>query len=229
MPRPQTPSDLSDLVDRDLNWRVREISDLRGAADRADAQLCGAIVRGGVTLLYAHWEGHIRFVAERYLEFLTIRKLRFRELKPAFRLGQFHRYFVPGAIPTTYAGRLSLLSEVSGSANERFSQVNRDLVGTRSNLSTGVLADICCALSIDPEEFSSASDFIDKILLHKRNGIAHGEQVTIGLSDFRDMSDRVIELMRRFKNIVENDVTLQGYRVGPAVEVARAGRTGNPL
>ncbi len=55
-------------------------------------------------------------------------------------------------------------------------------------------------------------DFLDKILLGRRNNIAHGQFIEIDSDMLRDMSDRVIEMMRKFNNLVDNEVNLQGYR-----------------
>lgn len=228
MAGPRTQADLSDAVGRDLTWRVREISDLRTAARRADANLCNTIVRAGVTLLAAHWEGHVRFVAEQYLAFLTMRKPRFRNLKPAFLLGKFHAYFLPGGMPSGYGDRIAFLSKVQDAPSDRFSQYPQALVGTRSNLRADVLKDICHALSLDPDHFASDTDFIDRILIHRRNAIAHGEQMTIDLTDFIEMSDHTIDIMRRFKNIVENEITLEAYRLKPPASLGQSDRVGRP-
>ena len=228
MAGPRTQADLSDAVGRDLTWRIREISDLRTAARRADADLCNAIVRAGVTMLAAHWEGHVRFVAEQYLAFLTMRKPRFRDLKPAFLLGKFNPYFLPGGTPSGYAARISFLSEVQNASGDRFTQFSPGLVGARSNLRADVLKDICLALSIDPGHFAADTDFIDRILMHRRNAIAHGEQMSVDLDDFLETSDRTIDIMRRFKNIVENDMVLEAYRLKPAASPSQGVRMGRP-
>jgi MAE_28990/MAE_18760-like HEPN len=213
MARLRTTSDLNDATDQDLVWRLREISDLRSAAERADTKLCDAIVRGGITLLYAHWEGHVRFVATSYLEFLATQRLKYQDLKPAFLLGRFHRDLLRRPVAASYAGRLAFLSQVLGAGRERFSAPDPELVSTRSNLGGAVLTDICCALAIDAAQFAPDMEFIDRILRGRRNDIAHGGRVSVDLPGFRTMSDKVIELMRRFNNAVQNDAALRAYRV----------------
>ena len=59
MPQLRTPDEFSDAITSDLTWRIREISDLRTAIRRMDAALKPSVLRAGVPLIYAHWEGHV--------------------------------------------------------------------------------------------------------------------------------------------------------------------------
>jgi hypothetical protein len=220
----RTPSEFSEAITSDLTWRIREISDIRTVAERSDAGLRGAILRAGITLIYAHWEGHVMFVSKCYLDFLAARRLRFDNLKRAFFLGRFYRQLRQGSFGSTHSDRLGFLNAVLDSGGDRFSQPNYDLVASGSNLKSSILADICCALSIDADVFAGDADFIDKILVHRRNGIAHGESLTIDLPGFIDMSNRVIELMRRFNNLVDNDATLGAY-----LAVSRSDQSRRPV
>lgn len=61
-------------------------------------------------------------------------------------------------------------------------------------------------------QFEDDFDFLDKIRLYRRNNIAHGQFIEIDINILRDMSERAIEMMRKFNNLVDNQVTLQGYR-----------------
>jgi hypothetical protein len=207
----RTTVELTGAITSDLTWRIREISDVRTVVERSDPSLRPAILRAGTTLIYAHWEGHVQVVARSYLDFLAARRLQFNELKRAFSLSRFYRQLWQGQFGSTYSDRLSFLNAVLDSGKDRFSQPHYDLVNSRSNLNFHVLKDICCALSIDGDQFAEYGDFIDKILVHRRNGIAHGEYVTIDLEGFIDMSNKVIELMRRFNNLVDNDANLNAY------------------
>ena len=79
-----------------------------------------------------------------------------------------------------------------------------------------VLKDICYATGIDYKEFENDADFIDEIIADRRNSVAHGEFLHITYEDFVRDSDRALGLMRKFNNMVDNDVTLGRYRLEPA-------------
>jgi hypothetical protein len=104
------------------------------------------------------------------------------------------------------------LLEVLRSGDRQFRAVDGDLVSAKSNLRSDVLQDICIATGVSYEEFKADSDFIDKILADRRNSIAHGEFLRLTYDDFVEISDRALGLMRKFNNLIDNDVTLGRYR-----------------
>jgi hypothetical protein len=91
--------------------------------------------------------------------------------------------------------------------------VDEQIVTAMSNLNSAVLGNLCEYLSIDVKQFEGDYDFIDKILLYRRNNIAHGQYIIVDEDGLEQMSDRVIKIMRLFNNLVENDVVLGAYRV----------------
>jgi hypothetical protein len=76
-----------------------------------------------------------------------------------------------------------------------------------------VLRELCAYFSIDQVFFEDDYDFIDKILLFRRNNIAHGEYIEVDEKGLEDMSNRVIGMMRTFNNLVDNDVVLGRYNL----------------
>jgi hypothetical protein len=210
----RTAEEFTHFVTSDLTWRIREISDIRSIAIAAVGGLSRAILRASVPLMYAHWEGHVSVVSRAYLDFLATRRLRYSSLKHAFRLNAFFatiRRMTQTRL--SYMDQISFLSSVLDSGDSQLRAVDEDVLHTRSNLNSEVLQDLCCILSLDVDQFTDDFDFLDKILLYRRNNIAHGQYIEIDINMLQDMSDRVIEMMRKFNNLVDNEVNLQGYRV----------------
>ena len=211
MPQLRTAEEFTAFITSDLTWRIREISDIRSTA--ATASLPRAILRASVPLMYAHWEGHVSVVSRAYLDFLALRRLRYSNLKQSFRLNAFFatiRRMTQAR--ASYLEQVAFLSNVVDSGGSQLRTVDGDILSTRSNLNSAVLQDLCCFLSLDITQFESDFDFLDKILLYRRNNIAHGQFIEIDIDTLRDMSERVIEMMRKFNNLVDNEVNLQGYR-----------------
>src|SRR5215471_17572405 len=211
MPQLRTAEEFTAFITSDLTWRIREISDIRSTA--ATASLPRAILRASVPLMYAHWEGHVSVVSRAYLDFLALRRLRYSNLTQSFRLNAFFatiRRMTQAR--ASYLEQVAFLSNVVDSGESQLRTVDGDILSTRSNLNSAVLQDLCCFLSLDIAQFESDFDFLDKILLYRRNNIAHGQFIEIDIDTLRDMSERVIEMMRKFNNLVDNEVNLQGYR-----------------
>jgi hypothetical protein len=73
MSKPYSEDDFSAQITEDRSWRLKEISDLKDAASKADEKLQRVLLRALITICYAHWEGYIRFSARKYLEHVALR------------------------------------------------------------------------------------------------------------------------------------------------------------
>ena len=213
MTKPYTEADFSAQITEDRNWRIKEISDLKAAINQGDDALRRVLLRALVTICYAHWEGYVRLAARKYLEHVALRKYQYAELDAQF----FRNYFLPrlaalSSSRSSISERCALVDEILNSSDRRFSRVNEDLVNTRANLNSEVLADICLVCGLPGDAFSDRSTFVDVILLKRRNSIAHGEETLIGMDELEGITRETIALMRGFGDALENHVVLKSYK-----------------
>ena len=213
MSKPYSEDDFSRQITEDRTWRLKEISDLKSAALRADDGLQKVLLRAAITICYAHWEGYVKFTAQRYMEHVALRKLQYEELDRQFR----KNFFLPRLAALSRSNislhdRCELLDQILDSSKNRFSQMNDNLIATKSNLNFKVFTDICLVCSIPLDVFQDEATFIDTILLKRRNAIAHGEETFVDLADLSDLTTRTIGLMRSFGDALENKIALKSYR-----------------
>jgi hypothetical protein len=212
MSKPYTEQNLSDLFDADLNWRRRELSDLKLAIKRADSQSKQVLLRAIITMAYAHWEGYVRFCANCYFEHLTLRKRAFSALERQIYVNSF----LP-RLSTLYQSRANietrcrLVNDILDGREGRFTYINPDLIDTRSNLSTDVIKDICLVCGVDGNHFERTRPFIDRIILKRRNAIAHGQQEFITESEVDQLVANTLALMGHFRILLENKVYQKAY------------------
>ncbi len=209
MSKARTETDLSAQLDADFTSRLRELSDLKRAIRDADPNARQVLLKALVAISYAHWEGHVKFAATKFFEFVAVRRLPYPSLQQQFyvnsflaRLGSFV------ASRPSLKSRCDLISDVLTPGVSSFSQVHPDLVNTGSNLKFEVLQNICLVCGIDSAVFQPYETFIDVFLLRRRNSIAHGDESVVGFHEVDELIDGVIQLMRMFRNEVENKVTL---------------------
>ncbi len=212
MTKPATVDDLSSEMERDITWRVRELSSLKLAIRSADAAGKDALLRALVAMIYAHWEGFIRFCAVKYFQHITIKRKSFEDLEDqiyinAFlsRLDAFHRS--RGSLDE----KCRFLTDVLNSQKLSFSRLNPSLIDTKSNLNSDVLKDICTICGVESSGFDDEADFIDTLLLKRRNAVAHGQTVDISVSEMDNLVERAIALMRQFRTLLENKAYQSGY------------------
>ncbi len=53
--------------------------------------------------------------------------------------------------------------------------------------------------------------FIDESIVNKRNYIAHGEFMDVDLGEYKRISDRVFDLIRQYKDDIENIAVSKSY------------------
>jgi hypothetical protein len=213
MSKPYTESDFSEQVVADRTWRIREISDLRAAIERADVVAQRVLLRALITICYAHWEGFVRLAARKYLEHIALRKFPYKELDRQFS----RNYFLPRLAGLSVSGasiaeRCSLIDDILDISDQRFSRVNPDIVNTRANLNFEVFSDICRVCGVPVEDYVDHQTFMDVILLKRRNAIAHGEETFVAVEDLPEIAENSIGMMRQFGDSLENQVVLRLYR-----------------
>lgn len=205
MSKPYSESDLTQILTNDRTWRIREISDLKVVIKRTDLTGQRVLLRGLVAICYAHWEGYVRNASSKFLEHIALRKYKYVQLERQFTRNKFLPQLAN--LVTTkggFAERCKLVDAILDCGKEQFSQVNTNLINTKSNLNYEVFSEICNVCGVSLDGFTEHKTFIDIFLLKRRNAIAHGEDTFIAINDLDEISTTTIELMRKFSDNLEN-------------------------
>lgn len=171
---------IESTLTRDLRWREAELAAMKSLLIKTEknSRARSAMLRSCTALLYAHYEGFCKFCWETYLDeiehdaslvadkliselaILAVRKL-FKETRSDLS--------DEGLWTLAHASLPSKLG-----ARPKF-EIRPD---TKSNLWPNLLKDNLHALGLESPELSNFSTSIGS-LVGKRNGIAHGESLTI--------------------------------------------------
>jgi hypothetical protein len=212
MSKIRTASDLQDVLDRDFSWRLKEISDLKSSLRSFDSTRTKTFLRGGVALLYAHWEGFIKYASQSYLEFVANQGLRYQELKICFVVFGFKKELNLLASSKRHAQNTKtiefLLSQMGNIARLSY----KGVIDAESNLNSIVFQNIAESIGIDVAPYETKFNLIDESLLNRRNRIAHGEYLNLDENDYFKLSDEIIGLIRRYKTDIENSLALKAYK-----------------
>jgi hypothetical protein len=208
--RVYTPLDLHSALDDDIVWRRREITTLVTIIKAADALSKNVLIRSAIPLLYAHWEGFGKNCGIRYLEHVSYKAKRFRELKPSF----IYLSVLPSLKEMangTPDGAIKLLKKLYDRLDDKNKDHFRKRVGTKSNLRFDVLSDMLAMCGISSSPFQEYESFIDKELCDPRNEIAHGVGGSPSLEVFLKRRNRAFELMMHLQTEIVNSASLQTY------------------
>ncbi|MEX2964224.1 MAE_28990/MAE_18760 family HEPN-like nuclease [Microbulbifer sp. TYP-18] len=210
----RTKENLVDKISQDHVWRLREISELRGLIeDTTISELRKRVLcRAGVALLYAHWEGFVKKSGTYFLQYVAAQGHNISELR-----SNFVTLLVRGKIDkASESNKYSAFAEVTRyiidnqTSRARFPVKN--VVDTKSNLSTNVLKEIIWCLGLNYDHFETKKNIIDLKLVGRRNHVAHGESMEVEVRDFFEMVGEVIGLMATFKNLLENSCVTESYK-----------------
>ena len=207
----RTDSELQEYLDTEFAWRLQEIDFLKTTVRRASNRYCSMLIRAGLPLVYAHWEGFVKAGAEAMLCFVSLSGKTYRELVPCFAVhGLVSEIDVLTRSKKEHL-RVAALEFVMSKMDEEAHFRWRGRVSSGGNLNYERFCGIAAAVGIDVSRYEPRSKFVDKSLLKRRNEIAHGDSVDLTGAGFADVADGVLLLLRWFKTDIENSIARKSY------------------
>ena len=213
----RTLIDLNECLSTDLAWRKKELSLLKGLIETKsfDKSKRNVLIRSGITLLYAHWEGYIKCAASAYLEFVSNvarrENLKYRDLAYNFIAIAMKSELNEASSTNQSTIHNKVVQFLIKGMHERANIPTQDIIQTGSNLSSKVLYQILSVLGIDYKPYEIEQVLIDKKLLQKRNMIAHGEYLDTDGESYQELHEKIISMMNLFKDQVENNAAQKLY------------------
>lgn len=210
----RTQEILTDYLSESIAWRKKELSDLKTLIDsKSDyPHRKYALLRCGIALLYAHFEGFTKQASQAYLEYVAAQRLPPQQLASNFLALSFCHTIndiSDSRKPSAFAHALKVFSDPGIS---RLNIPYKTGINTESNLSSSVLKEIIWVLGFDYICYETKEKLIDGKLLARRNKIAHGERLSMDIHDYTEVHEAVIEMINTLKNQIENAASLKSYR-----------------
>ena len=210
-------SNLQDELDSDFAWRVKEIAALKMSVESKSMSIAQAtLIRAGVPLLYAHWEGFIKQASQDYLEYVSSQRLKYGELSSCFVVFGAKKHLSYVVESRRAAVNIAAVDFFRGCADERADMTLSNAINTKSNLKSEVFVDIAMSLGVATGPYDTYFNLIDESLLARRNSIAHGEYLDLDAKAFRALADEVINLLRMYKTDLQNLASMGAFRLKAA-------------
>jgi len=204
---------LLDNLDNDLSWIIKELNIIKNqiptSNTRNDTQ--DALIRAGITLLYAHWEGFIKSAAECYLNYVALRKLKHSELQSCF-LALCLKKKINELKTNKFELQQAAVEFIVNELEKRAYIPYEGIIQTKSNLKFWVFRDICTIIGIDCNKYQLKENAIDEKLVNPRNTIAHGKYLVIDYNGYEDIYNIVVEMMRDVKEDIFNAAITEKYK-----------------
>lgn len=209
-----------DFIQSERAWRKKELTSIKSLIHGSRRSNTEVLIRSGVLLLYAHWEGYVKKVCEGFFCYMNFKGLKYSQLQPNFMALGVSEEFNWNFPQKKYSSYAKAVTFVLNKAQERNFNIDVSArVDTKSNLNYEVLLNLLNMLGVVYEHFENNQHHIDNRLLKYRNAIAHGERtdnnpdLNITFDDFTDLDSRIGELMDHFETLVINHVELESYKI----------------
>ncbi len=212
----RTASAAQDRIDEEFAWRLKEIADLKLQTSLTIGERRKTMIRSGVPLLYAHWEGFVKASAQHFINFVSNQSITYSELAPCFVVRSLRGHIAGLSGMGSYAQTIAGVYHLLASLNQPSELSPNSPVATFSNLNSERFVELALSIGVNVAPYSAKWNLIDVSLLKRRNMIAHGEYLDIDHGAFIGLCDDVIILLRQFKNDLENAITLKTYLVSAA-------------
>lgn len=208
--RIKTTNELFDKLDNEIQWRKKELVDYKFIVENnRDSTRITPLIRGGIALGYAHWEGFIKMSSSYYINYISTIKIPLDEVEINFLALSYMKRINKG---NNISDCILLIEELLNGSQKPCKIYDKDIIETKSNLKFHVLKNILTSLGLDKSHFESKENFLDKKLVDIRNDIAHGTYRDLGYEDFQIVHNNIIPLLEYYKTLIENSATLKSYR-----------------
>ena len=212
MSKIRTVSQLQDSLDQGFSWRLKEIADLKITV-RGNSTLGQAtVIRAGVPLLYAHWEGFVKQASQDYLNFVSCQRMKYGDLAPCFVVFGVKKHLTNITSSRTTSINIEAVEFFRRCAGERADLILSSAIDTKSNLNSDIFENIALSIGVSVKPYDSYYNLIDVSLLARRNKSAHGEYLDLRVEDFRKLSDEVVKLLRMYKTDIENMASVSAFK-----------------
>lgn len=207
-------------LDREFTWRRQEITTLKFALTSARHHQLDVFFRSGVVLLYAHWEGLVKFGAKAYLAYINHQSPSYPSMGTSFLF-----FAVKEALDSS--GKINLNNYAvfektrdffTVPHQHKFSVNAESYIATRENqnLTSTEFKAIVCKLGLTYLPiYELREKLIDDKLLDYRNRVAHGESLRDDIDNpvgtFDVLSDKVLELLDALCDQLRQAVKTKSY------------------
>ncbi|NTW41714.1 MAG: hypothetical protein HGA44_17850 [Cellulomonadaceae bacterium] len=208
----RTLDDLDAALTVDYKWRSTEMFLWERLTGRSRELERSALLRGGLALVYAHWEGYIKTAGASYLEFVSRKGLTVGQLRPEIAAVAIRSRIAQLAAEKSPERHTEIVELIRGEANVS-ARVPYDstTIRTNANLNFATFESIMHSLGCSAHAHSAARAHIDLRLLSCRNEIAHGRAQFVDLEEWIECRDVVERIMKDVRNQLSNSAATHAY------------------
>ena len=146
-------SELQDKLDNEMAWRIKEISSMKSSVSSVASDSRPTLIRAGIALAYAHWEGFIKNTAEAYLAYLNSKKLPYRDLEDCFVALGIRAEIARANQRSDTVAAMAVVDFIRNSGDTRSNFALKHAIDTKSNLNSEIFDAIARSLNVPVRDY----------------------------------------------------------------------------
>lgn len=200
-------------LERDFTWRQHELFQAKAILRTVEQNEHQKKVmhRALIVLLYAHFEGFVKFCLSQYLDLICNGlEIKAEELKDELIVYSLKKKFSSLQGKGALGNRIEFVNRVRDVFNLQLTLEDEN-IDTKSNLKSKVLLDLFEEIGIPFTMDKFKLKDIDT-LVNRRNGVAHGEQLSmLSDEDFLKLETAILKLMEEIASTIEVCINQKKY------------------
>lgn len=196
----KTIEDLEALLQSDLAWRKKEMLSMKILIAN-DTKNEAVLLRAGMALLCAHFEGFIKYAANSYVWYVSDQGIPNKSLKNNFIAFKLESAFKKNKESDKNSVHQQVLSKYDELSKRNF-KIKSKVISTHANPSSEEIKEILSSIGVETNIFDLKKTYIDRELLSNRHKVVHGERYPIRRDDFDTTFPIIMELMDDFCKVV---------------------------
>ena len=205
--------ELEENLMSDLAWRKKEMLSLKLIIEK-DGVNEPILLRAGMALLCAHFEGFVKKASNCYIGYVAEQKIAYKDLIESFAAIKMEKEFKKCAKSDKNSVHSGLIKKYTDLANIRFQEkydLDNPYVSTHSNPKVEELKEIMNILGIDSDIFETKANYIDSSLLANRHKVVHGEKTDFDKEDFFTTFSIIMQLIEDYEKLIIKSVEEKKY------------------
>jgi hypothetical protein len=207
---------LGDYLDEDLAWRKKEMLSLKLLVEK-DQVNREILLRAGIALLCAHFEGFVKYSSDCYVAYVSNQKIKSSALKNNFLALKMEKAFAACATSPKHSVHTNIIDKYLHYIESNF-QLNitkeKGVISTHSNPSSKELKEILATLGIESNLFETKAHYIDDSLLKNRHCVVHGERSNLEMEDFLTTFRIIMKLIEEYQQLIIQSAEDEDYLKG---------------
>lgn len=206
-------TELDDQLSKDLSWRRKEFTSLKLMVSSSRKHEKTILMRASIAMLYAHWEGHIKFCAQAYITYLKHLAPSYKQMTNNFIQMSVGEKFKEGFSIKRFSSQQEIFEYLTKDQDDKFDVNENVVIDTESNLKYEVVFNILGQLGLDTKVFELKENFINSKLLKCRNAIAHGDRLSEQdlIDTHTELEKELLFMIETFQNLILNAAENKSY------------------